>query len=370
MMIEYCVELEPIEDYFFGNERSFGFGRKDKVNYNNYFVISENLPTQTTLLGMMRYFILKRNGLLYKNFNNKGLDENQIKEQERFIGRRSFTIYSDDSQKVLDYGAIKTISPIFLKNLNGQILVRTPYNGKVVNGALELRGLKNHKIQIMDGKTTKEFKLIDKINLKKEDEIRNSFVVLDSKEIKKDNDIFKSHVKVGINLSLKDEGFFKKEYKFFKEYKLCFYVGIDETVFKINEKITDVVYMGMGKSAFKVSIYPENNKIKDQIKNTFKMENNNIYYALSDLACKDIDKLNKYCDLILAKTRNFRFLTTNYQGNNFYTKLNQSGLYNIIRGGSVFFVKDDEVDNFKQLFNDENYTKIGFNEIIEIGGNK
>ena len=30
-MTQYCVELEPIEDYFFGNERSFGFGRNKRA---------------------------------------------------------------------------------------------------------------------------------------------------------------------------------------------------------------------------------------------------------------------------------------------------------------------------------------------------
>ena len=41
-MTQYCVELEPIEDYFFGNERSFGFGRDNKAIYNNYFITSES----------------------------------------------------------------------------------------------------------------------------------------------------------------------------------------------------------------------------------------------------------------------------------------------------------------------------------------
>ena len=72
------------------------------------------------------------------------------------------------------------------------------------------------------------------------------------------------------------------------------------------------------------------------------------YYALSDLACKDTKKLNECCDLIFLETRNFRCLKTNYQEKSFYNKLKQSGLYNLIRAGSVFFVND--VKNFFIFF--------------------
>ena len=158
-MSEYCVELEPIEDYFLGNERSFGFGRNNKVIYNNYFVISENLPTQTTLLGMMRYFVLKRMNLLNKNFSNQGLTAQQIEKQKEFIGRSSFMMsYKDE----LDYGVIKKVSPMFLKNETNQILVKTPFNGSFDSNEVELRGLKKNtaKIKIMDGSSERNFKLI------------------------------------------------------------------------------------------------------------------------------------------------------------------------------------------------------------------
>lgn len=366
-MSEYCVELEPIEDYFLGNERSFGFGRNNKAIYNNYFVTSENLPTQTTLLGMMRYFVLKRMNLLNKDFSNKGLTNEQIEKQKEFIGRRSFMM---SCKEELDYGVIKKIGPMFLKNEAKQILVKTPFNGSFNDNKFKLRELKKktYEIEIMDESSKRDFKLIDKIDLKNEDNYRSTFVVLDDQSIIENSKIFRSHVKVGINRSLDEDGFFKKEYKFFKDYKLCFYVTLDDTKLNLDSKVTDVVYLGAEKSAFKLTMYQENDELEEKIKEALKI-NDNVYYALSDLGCEDVNKLNDCCDLIIAETRNFRCLKTNYDKDNFYHKLEQSELYNFIRAGSVFFVKNSKEKDFEQLFKNKNLEKIGFNQIIKIGGN-
>ena len=366
-MTQYCVELEPIEDYFFGNERSFGFGRDNKAIYNNYFITSENLPTQTTLLGMMRYFVLKRNNLLNKDFSSLSLSDNELKRQEELIGSG----FRFDGE--FDCGVIKEISPMFLKNRDDEILIKAPFNGKISDNKLELRKLKadNSEIKLIDGNLEKDFKLIEGIRLKEEDNIRNSYVILnESRKVIKNEDIFNTHIKVGINRFLEKDGFFKKEYKSLKDYKLCFYVTFNETKFKIpdNKRITDIVYMGMGKSAFKFTMYKETNCLEDKIESIMKADNM-FYYALSDLACKDTKKLNECCDLIFLETRNFRCLKTNYQEKSFYNKLKQSGLYNLIRAGSVFFVNDVKKYEFEQLFENDNLKKAGFNQIIKIGGN-
>lgn len=79
MAKKYRVELKPLEPYFFAGEKSFGFGKKKKQSYNNYFIRSELFPTQTTLLGTIRYLILKKYNLLTtKDYSNE-------KEQEKHI---------------------------------------------------------------------------------------------------------------------------------------------------------------------------------------------------------------------------------------------------------------------------------------------
>ena len=54
-MAVYKVLFHPIEPYFLGNERSFGF---DKGNIR-YYAESKEMPSQSTILGTLRYLGLK-----------------------------------------------------------------------------------------------------------------------------------------------------------------------------------------------------------------------------------------------------------------------------------------------------------------------
>lgn len=378
MMKEFCVELEPLDSYFFGNERNFGFGRKNQANYNNYYVTSENLPTQTTLLGTLRYFVLKRYNKLSKNLNIDSNDDNLIKEQNKLVGESSFSMNAEVKGEEQQYGLINKISPMFLKNKNGDILVKLPFNQNPENEKnLDLRNLKKtENIFIMDGNEQREFKLIDKINLK--DEMRNSFVNLKivedgenekKDEIVKEEDIFETNIKIGINRSLEDDGFFKQERKFFKNYKLCFYVYFNEKIDgnKIKNGLTDVVYMGMNNTAFKITLYEEKDELEKKVKSKMNSKET-FYYALSDLMVEG-SKVNEYCDLVMAETRTFRSLKTIKSSNDFRDRLIPSNLYNLIKAGSVFFVKKDKVKEFEQLFSNNSYKNAGFNYIVKIGGN-
>ena len=48
------IQLAPLSDFFFGGEATFGQGQNQ-----HYFVRSNPWPQQTTLLGMLRYELLK-----------------------------------------------------------------------------------------------------------------------------------------------------------------------------------------------------------------------------------------------------------------------------------------------------------------------
>ena len=117
--------------------------------------------------------------------------------------------------------------------------------------------------------------IIIKIDLKKEDDYRDSYVLLDDLSVIENSEIFKSHVKVGINRYLDEDGFFKKEYKFFKDYKLCFYVTLDDTKLNLDDKITDVVYLGAEKSAFKLTMYKENDNLEEMFLSMIDEDNTN-----------------------------------------------------------------------------------------------
>jgi CRISPR-associated protein Cmr3 len=57
-MAKYLIKLYPIDRYFFGSDVTFG------ADNSNYFVRSVYFPQQTTLLGMLRYYLLLQNNML------------------------------------------------------------------------------------------------------------------------------------------------------------------------------------------------------------------------------------------------------------------------------------------------------------------
>ena len=337
MAKKYRVELKPLEPYFFAGEKSFGFGKKKKQSYNNYFIRSELFPTQTTLLGTIRYLILKKYNLLTtKDYSNE-------KEQEKYVGKSSFQI----GQKNQSYGMIERLSPLFILNEKGERLVRVPFNQQPKSDDnLKLRSLKEKSYPIFDGSNDEnnnnyEMKLLENVNLKKEDDVQKLFYNIDTDGVNKlikQSDIVNSIEKVGI---------------------------------KLDDVIEDIVYMGSGKSAFKLVMSKMDENIKefiDQVKEAFKMSCDDVvYYAMSDIIV-DFNKIKKYCYLVISDVRTFRNLIRNNQHKNYFESYKQSNLYNIIRAGSVFFVKSEKEDAFKREIQHINYEKIGFNKLIKIGG--
>ena len=118
----YQVALNPLEPYFFAGGRCFGFGKNSKQNYNNYFIRSESFPTQTTLLGTMRYEILKISDLLTTDSSKQ--DPSLQTKQAKYIGAKSFDVQESNP----DYGMIKKLSPLFIIDPSNERLVRVPFN--------------------------------------------------------------------------------------------------------------------------------------------------------------------------------------------------------------------------------------------------
>lgn len=98
--INYRITLEPLQNFFFG-------GEKHNEEYEaNYYVVSQNYPQQTTLLGMLRFFLLRENGLVSgRSIENK-------KAAEELIGRKSFDYESSENE----FGRIKSLGPLYLYN--------------------------------------------------------------------------------------------------------------------------------------------------------------------------------------------------------------------------------------------------------------
>lgn len=111
-MSSYLITLKPTGKFFFGGEMTFQVGKDKDSDFNERFssyIIESNLfPQQTSLLGMLRFLILKNSGeAVFKD--NKIVDKDKAAER---IGRCSFS--TDASHQRKDYGKIRSISACFL----------------------------------------------------------------------------------------------------------------------------------------------------------------------------------------------------------------------------------------------------------------
>ena len=100
----YQITITPLEYYFFGGEKH-GTDLK-----NNYFVESLPYPQQTTLLGLLRYFLLKEKELI----NGKSIKNECEAEALRLIGENSFHFSREQSNQ--EFGKITKISPLYFNN--------------------------------------------------------------------------------------------------------------------------------------------------------------------------------------------------------------------------------------------------------------
>lgn len=108
-MAKYKFTLKPLTPYFFGDNKTFGeqsYSKDLKNPYEditNYNVNSLKLPQQTTILGFLRYEVLKACKLLGRNYSPS--DWNSA------IGDSSFSLNGKNK-----FGFIKTVSPVFISN--------------------------------------------------------------------------------------------------------------------------------------------------------------------------------------------------------------------------------------------------------------
>ncbi len=116
-MKSYLVTLEPLGDYFFGGEVTFG-----DAWTQNYLVRSNELPQQSALMGLIRYKILENNNLLSYDAEDQSTKELVAD----LIGENGV----DVDNPATSYGVIKGISPVFLTD-GKQYYTPTPLDHKI-----------------------------------------------------------------------------------------------------------------------------------------------------------------------------------------------------------------------------------------------
>lgn len=333
-MARYLVTFTPVEPYFFGNEKSFKYPgqRNPGQQSNQYFIRSEATPSQTTLLGALRYIFLpiKKSDFSY---TAEEKDKN-----ESVTGKYSFDISSSCKQR---FGIIKSISPLFLVN-NGEYFVPTPFDH--TDGKEVYTPFSDYKsISTPDG----EKYYVESYSSK--NGITSSYMRLSDGKIYESDKLFSAEVRVGINRGSQEKGFFKKEYKVLQK-NVSF--GVFAELDTDNVPAATTVFLGQGKSAFIVKFEKNETELTSLIKPHLK---NGVAYCFGDsFVCSNVYNSVKFA---VTKTKDYRSYITDNE------KIKKgSVLYKVLCAGSVFI--PDDKSAFKNAFMFENAEQIGFNNVI------
>ena len=147
-MSTYLVRMTPLEPFTFGGEKGFRFesqdvekGRNNTANIS-YYQTSRELPEQTTIIGMLRYLILRHNGVA-KDFCKYTNDDKQ--KIHELIGESSFSF---QNRKILTIGLNKiNVHPITNSTniISGHTIpyanVKIEYDNKSLQASADENGL-------------------------------------------------------------------------------------------------------------------------------------------------------------------------------------------------------------------------------------
>lgn len=345
--MKYLVKITPLEPYAFGDDRNFVYPGEKSTGKETYFVRSKNVPEQTSILGLLRYLILQENGLLKTDFTYS--PDERLKMRE-CIGERSFTYLETEPQ---DFGWIKEVSPVFLVNANGEILVKNPFHNKAEACGYEPMPME-HGIETSHGV----------LSLPKAGEYdakngyARGYINLTTKEIR--CDLFETKAVSGNRKNEKngsdDGAFFKRELKALKD-------GYSFAVFTEAEKLPEKVigYMGKKKSAFLIeATRVESTDLEQMVKECFS-EGDTWFYALSDIVLLGEQEYKEFC---IVEEKYQRNLETVHDADNRLKRLRKSEIrHHLIQSGSVFYGEPQlNLDH-------KNAAQIGYNRIVRLGGN-
>jgi len=344
------IKLTPLEPYFFGGERIFEF----EGNNKHYFIRSLDTPSQTTLFGALRYIGIRNPE---KGFR---LDN----EDKANIGSDSFRI--NDVEKN-NFGKIVSISPLFLFGENEGFLIKTPLDhqskcecGKFENAEYTPFEKYSESVQTVNGMRCFPLEYDAKVGL------ANSWLSLKNRSVF--TNLFHSVTRVGIDKIQTEKAFFKKEFRQLESgFSFVFFAEVKEGF----KPFQNVVYLGQGKSPFKVEWLED----EEEPVVPSKLFRKGMLYAQSDIYVKKAAQLTcgiyEKCKFVCAETRDFRVFYTNYDRAATVTnRFQKSGNIQLIQAGSMFLPRDDEVNTVASEIQDtyEHAAKAGFNKII-IGGN-
>lgn len=352
MIKTYLLTLQPLEPYFFGNEKTFSFDPK-KPEDNRYFIKSDRMPLQTTVLGMLRYLLMPVKNPHYRY---------TAQEQQRnaaAVGGDSFSIEAQEQQ----FGAIEKLSPVFL--LKGQAkYVRTPFDHCPNVKDQYTPMTQAIEVDMEQGKVT-YFREFDA-----KEGIQDSFMNVADGSLVSSDKIFGSTVRVGVNKLQREKGFYKRQFACMNAgWAFGAYVRLDVDL--IDEgtlqtlKAGTVAYMGQNKSAFAVRLSQEENELAAAVSQRLLQGR---IYCLGDTLAEP--SVYQKCTFAATMLRDYRAYTTKFvakdqNGEYVGTVSKSASLYKLLCAGSLLIPREGE--DLTDCLKKTNCRKIGFNITVPNG---
>lgn len=368
-MSKYQITLTPVDKFFFGGDMTFSVGLKEtqkkrdelsekeredikfNTQYSSYIIQSSRFPQQTSLLGMLRFLILR-------NAGDEVFKDGQIVDKTKaknLIGGQSFMVNNDN-----DFKSIKHLSHVRIQRTkNGQtsdlefapIYKELDFNDASV-GSYNLHDVcipslskdeydakKGLKTTLSDGK--------DEVNL---------------------SDVFTEDRRVGINRDIKtgkvDDGALFKQiaYRFNNKdahYCFVFDAEVDDTV-PFESYCGQVVSVGGDNSQFVIGISKDGKS-----NNAIKPLDKAVWLLSPTFLTRQEAKQSKFA---ITNLMPFRFLKSEVDKVKSYhilsKELVRSERYELYTPGSVFYFDDE---NQRQKFinaieSKKEFRQIGYNE--------
>ncbi|MCR5347727.1 MAG: hypothetical protein K6E38_08110 [Fretibacterium sp.] len=373
---EYFCTLTPVGEYFLGGERTFAFGENEAGNSKktDYFIESENIPSQATVFGTLRFLMLKKAGLLSDGY----ADESRREKQAALVGAEGFAVGCGERT----YGSLHSLGPVFL--LHGEKrLVRAPMNHRLPTKeerqAAEKAGrtpcYEPFVMKPQAGRTDLGAEALLPERYDAKEGLFSGFLCLDdaTSPLTADWDIFAGQEHTRIAKWQDDDAFFKKVCKHFTDsaIRFAFYCTAEEGTLPDEE----TVYLGQDKSTFRFTCReadPETTgtmeTLRAQLEKLPGTSGASVFYALSD-TYMDIDEAaGDILAYAVVQKRPFRTMETLRGAANFRDSRRKSALYQMVRAGSVFYVRPGKEEAFAALVKNTAMERVGFNSVQQLGG--
>lgn len=344
---KYIIKLKPLSPFFFGGEKTFG--NKDS---QNYFAVSELLPQSSSIIGLLRFLILKNNLGLGCKDNQKIIVE---------IGKQGFVLKDSLSAKGLDFGRLKSVSPVFITDSDDALYTRLPmdYGYMVEKSNAKVSHICNGMVDITDSEH-------NPFNPKTFDNWCAWAKVKDGKVAKvAEDEIFAFDERIGINKTVKSSD----KDNFFKQ-KLVRFKGSHEFIFTATIDFEDgqhgdfmkldgsSVKLGAS-SLFRIELQEGDMDWAAE----FKCLNTELdkIVLLSDFFVEDFSALYKKCLYVWGESKPYRSLITDASEEHSWSNHKKSALYRVLKPGSVIFIEKGCID---ETVRNEGFTKAGFNLFV------